>query len=560
ITEPDVLDATGTQTDVSLYNGNDGEAVVTVTGGTSPYTYAWSPSGGTSDTASNLTAGTYTVVVTDANGCTTTKVFTITQPIPLMVQTASQTNVNCNGGSDGTASVSVIGGNAPYTYLWTPTGGTSETATGLSAGVYNVEITDSTSNTITESFTITEPGVIVATISNKKDVLCNGAKNGSATVTVTGGTAPFTYVWSNGTTTTNATLNNLDVGTYTVMITDANGCSSTTPATVTITQPAAIVINSANTTNVSCYGQNNGSVTVSVSGGLGPYTYTWSNGQSGTTISNLTKGNYTVTVTDANNCTKTQTFTITEPAFVNAPVANNPNFCAGQNATLNDIVITGSNIKWYDAATGSNVLPATTALVNGTTYYATQTVGNCESARTPITVNIYQATPLTTTQLSVCSNTRIQNMTIDGFNYTQLKWYDSATSTTPLLSSQLLAPQTYYISSVTGTCESSRQAVQVTVAATVPAPTASAQTVCSNTTLNDLVVTKDPNATLNWYSSTQSMIPLANTTVVTSGTYYVQQVIGNCESSRVAVAIQVTNVTTPSIASITTCEGITIGD
>src|SRR5690606_26094566 len=146
------------------------------------------------------------------------------------------------------------------------------------------------------------------------------------------------------------------------------------------------------------------------------------------------------------------------------------------------------------------------------------------------------------------------------FNYTQLKWYDSATSTTPLVSSQLLATQTYYISSVTGTCESSRQAVQITVAATVPAPTASAQTVCSNTTLNDLVVTKDPNATLNWYSSTQSMIPLANTTVVTSGTYYVQQVIGNCESPRVAVAVQVNNVTTPTIASITICEGITIAD
>src|SRR5690606_13138171 len=176
ITEPDVLDTTGTQTDVSLYNGNDGEAVVTVTGGTSPYTYAWSPSGGTSDTASNLTAGTYTVVVTDANGCTTTEIFTITQPIPLMVQSVSQTNVNCNGGSDGTASVSVIGGNAPYTYLWTPTGGISETATGLPAGVYNVEITDSTGNIINQSFTITEPGVIVPTISNKKDVFCNGAK------------------------------------------------------------------------------------------------------------------------------------------------------------------------------------------------------------------------------------------------------------------------------------------------------------------------------------------------------------------------------------------------
>ncbi|SFO41080.1 SprB repeat-containing protein, partial [Paenimyroides ummariense] len=562
ITDPAVLAiASSSHTDVTWYGGNDGSATVSVTGGTAPYTYSWSPSGGTNATATGLIAGNYTVTVTDANGCTVTESFTVIQPIPLMVQSVSQTNVKCNGASDGTATIVAMGGNAPYTYLWSPSGGTNATATGLAAGTYSVLVTDSTGNTITENFTITQPGAIQAMLSNSRDVLCNGGNNGTATITVTGGTAPFTYKWSNGISTTNATVSNLVVGNYTVQVTDANGCTASTPVSVIISQPAALVFTTSNSTNISCYGLNDGSVSVVASGGVAPYSYLWSNGQSGSSLTNLGKGTYVVTVTDANNCMQTQSFTITEPAFVTAPTASSQNFCVGQNATLASIVINGSNIKWYSAATGGTLLPATTALVSGTTYYASQTVGTCESTtRTPVQVTINQAQALTTTQLNVCSNSRVQTMVVDGFNYTQLKWYSSSTSTIQLPSSTLLATGTYYVSSVVGTCESARQAIQVTVAATVPAPTASFQTVCGGSTLNDLVVVKDPSATLNWYSSMQSMIPLAGTTQVATGTYYVQQVIGNCESSRIAVQVQVTSITIPTIASITTCEGTTIAD
>ena len=510
---------------------------------------------GTGSTASNLAAGSYTVTVTDANGCSSTQSFTIVQPIPLMVQSTSQTNVSCNGGSDGTATIAAMGGNAPYTYLWSPSGSTSTTATGLSVGVHTVTITDSTNNTLTESFTITEPLALATTIT-KTDITCNFSSNGTATVSATGGTAPYTYFWSNGMTMANAS--NLNVGTYTVTVTDSKGCKAT--ATVSIVQPSALVV-TGTVTNISCYGQSDGSASVVVSGGVAPYSYSWSNGQTGTNISSLSKGNYTVTITDANGCITTQSFTIVEPAFVHPPVALNQSFCIGQNATLSNIVITGSNIKWYSTATGGVVLPSTTALTTGTTYYASQTVNGCESStRTAVQITLNQGTPLTTTQLNVCGNTRIQNVTIDGFNHTQLKWYDSATSATELPISILLTTGTYYVSSVTGTCVSARQAIQVTVAAVVPAPTALAQTVCGNTTLNDLVVSKDPLATLNWYSSTQSMIPLALTTVVSSGTYYVQQVIGNCESVRVPVTVQVVTVNAPTMTSISTCEGVVISD
>ncbi|WCM41014.1 T9SS type A sorting domain-containing protein [Flavobacterium sp. CBA20B-1] len=556
ITEPTVLVATNAaQTDVSMFGGNDGAATVAASGGTAPYTYMWS-NGATTAAITNLTAGTYTATVTDANGCTATEDFVITQPIPLMVQSVSQTNVSCNGGSDASASIVAIGGNAPYTYQWSPSGGTAATATGLSAGTYSVLVTDHTGNTITENFTITEPDALIATISQSTDITCNAASDGTATVSVAGGTAPYTYLWSNGMMNNMAT--NLNVGNYTVSITDANGCKTT--ASVSIAQPTALAI-TGTATNISCFGQNDGAITVSASGAVAPYSYSWSNGQSGTSLSNLSSGTYTVTITDANGCSKTETYTIVEPAFVHPPVAVNQSFCIGQNATLADVVITGSTIKWYSASTGGVLLPATTVLTNGTTYYASQTVGTCESStRTAVQITLNQGTPLTTTQLNVCSNTRVQNMTIDGFNYTQLKWYSSPTSTSQLPASQLLATGTYYISSLTGTCESPRQAVQVTVAAAVPAPTATAQTVCGNSTLNDLVVGKDPSASLNWYSSLQSMIPLSGTTQVSNGTYYVQQVIGNCESVRVAVPVQVVNVTAPTMTSITTCDGTQIGD
>lgn len=557
ITEPTVLTSVvSSQTNVSAYGGNDGSATITVTGGTAPYTYAWSPSGGTGDSASNLTAGTYTVLITDARGCTTTQTVVITQPAPpYEIVLVSKEDISCNGANDGSITVNVTGGTAPYTYLWsTPLGGNSPSVSNLSPGAYTLTVTDSDNSTLTETFTIIEPAVLTAN-TTKVDIGCSGQSNGTATVTAAGGTAPYTYLWSNGMTT--ATATNLQAGSYSVTVTDAKGC--TVNASVSITQGSLMTVLGTKT-DISCYGANDGSIVLNVTGGSSPYTYSWSNAATSQSIANLIKGTYTVTVTDANNCSETVSFTIVEPTFVHPPVATNQIFCLGQTSQLSDVVITGSNIKWYSSSTGGTLLPATTVLTNGTTYYASQTVGTCESARIGVQITLGQGTPLATTQLNVCSNTRVQNMTVDGFNYTQLKWFDTASSPTPLVASQLLSTKTYYVSSVVGNCESPRQAIQVTVAAAVSVPSASSQTVCGNTTLNDLVVNKDPGATLRWYNSLQSMNPLAGTTVVSSGTYYVQQVVGGCESTRVAVSVQVINVSAPAMTSIATCAGVTVGD
>src|SRR5690606_39094430 len=151
IIEPEVLLASaGTQTDVSSYLGSDGSATVDVTGGTLPYSYSWSPSGGTSDTASNLTAGTYTVTVTDAGGCTTDQTFVIIEPLPLTIHLVSQTNASCNGYNDGEVVVNVTGDYSPFTYVWTPPVANGTTASNLVAGSYTLAVTDADGETKTE--------------------------------------------------------------------------------------------------------------------------------------------------------------------------------------------------------------------------------------------------------------------------------------------------------------------------------------------------------------------------------------------------------------------------
>lgn len=558
ITQPNVLVlSAAAQSDVTSYGGNDGTATVGVAGGTAPYTYSWAPSGGTSDTASGLVAGTYTVTVTDARGCKATQSFVIAQPIPLMTDTVSHTNVSCNGGSNGSATITVKGGNAPYTYSWSPSGGTANTATGLQAGTYTVTVTDATANTIKESFTITEPPVLTIGTGTVTNINCNGLNTGAVTPDVKGGTEPYTYAWSNGS--VSPVADNLTAGTYTLKVTDANGCTAT--QSFTVTQPAVLTAVQGNVAQVSCNGKADGSATVSVTGGTAPYAYVWSNGQSGTTISNLSGGTYTVTVTDANSCMTSLTVTITEPAVVHPPSIGTQNLCAGQNTTLAGIASTAVGIKWYSAATGGTQLPLTTVLVNGTTYYASETVNGCESSyRTPVLVNLTQAVPVTTTALSVCGNSVIQNIAIDGFNYVQLRWYDSTTAVNALPNSHLLTTGTYYVSTLVNGCESGRKAVQVAVQTAVPVPVAAAQTVCNGGTVADLVVTQAPGATVKWYTTPQSTMVLSAATPLSTGTYYVEQVMGTCASLRVAVPVQVTMVQAPAITSMTLCDGATVGN
>jgi len=226
------------------------------------------------------------------------------------INISALTNTNCHGESNGSATVTVSGGTSPYTYLWN-NNQTDCTATGLSQGTYTVTVTDNHGCTGTVAATITGPTLLIAGISTQTNVICNGENNGSATVTASGGTTGYNYLWSTSPAQSTAKADNLSAGTYTVTVTDNHGCTATT--TVAITQPEILTALISAHTDVTSNGGSDGSATVSAAGGTAIYTYAWNNGQTAATATGLTAGSYTVTVTDAHTCTAVATALITQP-------------------------------------------------------------------------------------------------------------------------------------------------------------------------------------------------------------------------------------------------------
>jgi len=283
-------------------NGTLGSATANPTGGVAPYAYSWSD-GQTSQTAINLTADTYSVEITDANGCTISESITISVDASLVVSIGSS-NVTCYNANDGSATASVTGGSGMITYSWN-NGGTTASITGLAPGTYTLVATDANGCIGEEEVTISQPDELVLTTS-KTAGGCNGGL-GSATVNVVGGTPGYTYLWNDPAAQTTATAIDLTAGTYEVLVSDSNGC--TTTSSVTITQDLGLTV-SIDETDVSCYGGNDGSASAVVSGGQPDYTYLWSNGATTSIISNVEAGSYTVTVSDTNGCTGTATVEI----------------------------------------------------------------------------------------------------------------------------------------------------------------------------------------------------------------------------------------------------------
>lgn len=371
-----------TATNITCNGRNNGIAIANVSNGQAPYTYLWSPGGSTNSSISNLSVGTYKVVVTDANRCSDSATVVITQPAVLTASISSLINVRCNGGNSGSATASANGGTAPYNYAWS-NGNTGATDNNLSVGTYTVTIQDLNGCTATASVTLTQPNAVVAGVSAVTNITCNGGNNGTATANGNGGVAPYNYLWSNGN--TNALDINLSVGTYTVTVSDANGCTATT--TATITQPAAVVANAIVANNVSCNGGNNGSASVSVTGGTMPYAYLWSNGGTAFVNNNLTVGTYSVTVTDANGCTGTASVTIAQPSPIVAIVGvmNNVSCFGGNNGATGSYVTGGMAPYSYLWSNGNTFFAAVNLSAGTYTLTVTDANGCTETASTTIT-------------------------------------------------------------------------------------------------------------------------------------------------------------------------------
>ncbi|MBK8846205.1 MAG: SprB repeat-containing protein [Bacteroidetes bacterium] len=364
---------------------NTGSATASVSGGTAPYTYAWS-NGQNSATISGLTAGTYTVTVTDNNGCTASNVYVLTTASAIVVN-PSQTTIACHGGTS-VLLVSPTGGSGTYTYSWSHDGGNTTNTATVTAGVYYATVTDSAGCSVTYCFVVNQPSALACGIT-QVNVTCNGLTTGSATVNGTGGTGLYTYAWSNGQTMQTAT--GLGAGTYTATVTDGAGCTST--CTVTITEPTALSVGTSNT-NVSCVNPTGTAMAV-VGGGTPPYTYLWSNGATTSAISGLAAGSYTVTVNDANGCgpiSATAVIGAPTPVTCTASVTQSISCSGYQNGQATVVPGGGNgvyNVIW-------NTAPAQTTLtatgMGAGTY--TVTVFDSDGCSSQCTVTVTEPGPL----------------------------------------------------------------------------------------------------------------------------------------------------------------------
>ncbi len=294
--------------------------------------FVWENSNTTLTERTNLSAGNYAVTITNST-CQRSFATTIAEKEQITVSETID-NLVCNGDNSGRISLAVSGGTSPYSYTWN-NDAESATIENLAAGDYSCTVSDRNYCSATNSYTVSQPEILSAQ-ANPTDITCHGANNGAISLTVNGGTPQYTYHWNDNNAEANRT--NLPVGNFSVTITDNHNCSTT--ATASISQPTALNVNG-NATNISCYGRNDGAVSISVSGGTEPYDYQWNGQTAEANPTNLSAGNYSLVVTDANTCTAAFSATITEPDELVAIPNITPITCAGANNAVLSASATG---------------------------------------------------------------------------------------------------------------------------------------------------------------------------------------------------------------------------
>ncbi len=332
VTQPQELMVSSTNTQpVSCFGGSNGSASVIMVGGTTPYSYSWD-NGQTTQTAQNIPSGPHGVTVTDANGCMTQIVVTVSEPFELISSFTSVVNEPCAGNCQGQAMIQPAGGTLPYSYSWNNPNITPgvQTATGLCSGAYTVTVQDANGCTNVEMVNIAA-GIPIQVQFSPTLPTCSGISNGAIGSTATGGAMPYQYFWENGSNT--PTLQNVACGNHFLTLTDALGCQHFD--TIMLNCPPAVTINSIDIQPVKCFGDATGTANANAQGGNPPYTFQWSdvNAQTTQQALNLLTGTYTVTATDANNCIATATATVPQPGPL--------------SSTINLV-----NVSCFNAATG----------------------------------------------------------------------------------------------------------------------------------------------------------------------------------------------------------------
>ena len=431
ITQPtQVIVTTPTVTNATCSQSN-GSVTAVANGGTPGYTYSWNTVPvQTTATATALGAGTYTVTATDMNNCTGQATVNVTQSTSLAIS-MTHNNVSCNGLTDGAATASVNTGTPPYNYTWS----NSQTTPGISnlaAGTYTLNVTDDIGCPGTATVMITEPPVLDALVSNVQNVKCFGQQNGSAVASAAGGTSPYDYLWSTGSTSTNPTT--LDTGSYKMIVTDAHGCKDSTD--IQITQPTELLL-TAQSLNSSCEGAAQGAADAVATGGTSPYNYVWSTTppQTGANAQGLNPGNYTVTTTDNNGCETTASVVIGGYPLPVVSAGADQTYCYGQESIL--LNATGADsYQWSPGAGLSCTLcPSPTATPSSTTTY--HVVGtdanNCSSSDDVVITVYHRGTTSVGSDMNICVGDVAQLYATGGesYNWTPAAALNSSTVASP---------------------------------------------------------------------------------------------------------------------------------
>ncbi|RYY40208.1 MAG: hypothetical protein EOO08_07700 [Chitinophagaceae bacterium] len=449
LTQPTVIAGSTVVTNVACFGGNNGAIDLTPSGGTPGYTYSWS-GGPTTQDRSSLAAGTYSVVITDANSCTKTiSNIVVSQPTAAVSGTTVVTNVACFGGNTGAINLTPNGGTGPYTFNWSG-GPTTEDRTGLAAGTYSVIITDNNGCTGTVSnIAVNQPGAPVSGTTVVTNVACFGGNTGAINLTPTGGVGGYTYNWMGGATTEDRT--GLTSGTYSVIITDNNGCTGTV-SNIAVSQPGAPVSGTTVVTNVACFGGNTGAINLTPNGGTGPYTFNWSGGPTTEDRILLQAGNYSVTITDANGCTGTiNNISVNQPsAPLSASYTTNDVSCFGGSDGSINLTPAGGTTPYTFLWNGGATTEDRTGLIAGnysvtiTDAYGCQTTENniaiYEPAERSATIS-YDGSPYFTGS----GTATVTRTGTDGGTYTAAPGGMSIAPTTGTIDLAASAPGTYTV-------------------------------------------------------------------------------------------------------------------
>lgn len=409
-------------------------AAPTASLGNPGYTYEWSPATGLNNatianpTANPTTSTTYYVTVTDI--CNNTAVDSVRVEVgAALLASASALDISCSGGSDGEAMADMaVGGTTPLTYLWS-NGATTSSINGLSAGVYQLTISDGCGLTSMTSTTVTEPTALAPTVVLLSDATCQGLNDGSIDIDVAGGTSPYGYSWSNGA--ISQDIAGLFGGSYNVTITDANGCTASLNGG-TISAPSSLSLNVDAVSSASCFGANDGEINLTFNGGTAPISFLWNNGATTEDLSNLTPGQYVARATDANGCfLVSQIFNVGQATALTASVSTTNVYgtSSGNNGTAMTTPTGGTGpyiYSWSNGATTPNISGLssgfysvtvidnngcqTTAFGNVLIFTEVETTGNLSN------LVVYPNPSEHTAFIKLSFNTQVENMSVKVLN------------------------------------------------------------------------------------------------------------------------------------------------